>query len=359
MAADLETYIPQVAGALDTECGGGKLTHQSITNGHIIGTITARMFNALGARDVEEGALLPVMIGDATDLVATFPAVLVNTFGCDLSQKAEGIGYREEIATCIAQGTHPGHGNHVLQVNTFANKGHFDGEVSDPLRSKGGDTGNGGETLVTPYTLTFCDANGRRKDRPNGGLYVTEDPGTTPTLTSADAGVRVVETAFQAQDYKEGTYVEVTEAGPLTTPADRSRSAPVVTCYGIDEEQNAAEELMGCLKARTAGGGFEGAVAFAQNTRDEVREMAVVGALAAQPGMKQTSYIRQAMAVRRLTATECARLQGFPDYHARIPWRGKPAEECPDGPQYKCYGNSMATPVIHWLGKQIAKQLHP
>jgi len=52
--------VPGVAGSLDTECGGGKLTHQSIANGHIIGTITARMFNSLGARDVEEGALLPV-----------------------------------------------------------------------------------------------------------------------------------------------------------------------------------------------------------------------------------------------------------------------------------------------------------
>jgi DNA (cytosine-5)-methyltransferase 1 len=58
-----EECVPTVAGSLDTECGGGKLTHQSITNGHVIGTITARMFNALGTRDVEEGALLPVGFG--------------------------------------------------------------------------------------------------------------------------------------------------------------------------------------------------------------------------------------------------------------------------------------------------------
>lgn len=57
---ETETLIPDVAGALDSQCGGGKLTHQSMTSGHVIGTITARMFNALGARDVEEGALLPV-----------------------------------------------------------------------------------------------------------------------------------------------------------------------------------------------------------------------------------------------------------------------------------------------------------
>lgn len=59
------------------------------------------------------------------------------------------------------------------------------------------------------------------------------------------------------------------------------------------------------------------------------------------------------MVVRRLLPVECARLQGFPDDHARIPWGNKPAEDCPDGHQYKCYGNSMAVPVIAWLGARI------
>lgn len=189
-----------------------------------------------------------------------------------------------------------------------------------------------------------------------------------------------------------------------------------------------------------------GAIAFAQNSRDEVRlfggDGRTVGALAAEPGMKQTTYvayglrgdasrsgeaktpskdahgnlrlrdagfnvyeehsptldtsqtptvawsimpqnsgkdykarsvevaqpvmaggpvggnqggdfIQQAWAVRRLTPTECARLQGFPDNHCRIPWRGKPAEQCPDGPQYNGYGNSMAVNVMRWIGQRI------
>jgi DNA (cytosine-5)-methyltransferase 1 len=100
--------------------------------------------------------------------------------------------------------------------------------------------------------------------------------------------------------------------------------------------------------------GHSVAVAFAQNTRDEVREMPVVGALAAQPGMKQTSYVRADMQVRRLTPRECERLQGFPDDYTAIPWRGKPASECPDGPRYKSLGNSMAVPVMRWIGEQIA-----
>lgn len=57
--------------------------------------------------------------------------------------------------------------------------------------------------------------------------------------------------------------------------------------------------------------------------------------------------------VRRLTPKECERLQGFPDDWTKVPYRGKPSEECPDGPRYKACGNSMAVPVIRWLGERI------
>ncbi len=58
-------------------------------------------------------------------------------------------------------------------------------------------------------------------------------------------------------------------------------------------------------------------------------------------------------AVRRLTPRECERLQGFPDDYTQIPWRGKDAKNCPDGPRYKVIGNSMAVPVMHWIGHRI------
>jgi DNA (cytosine-5)-methyltransferase 1 len=59
------------------------------------------------------------------------------------------------------------------------------------------------------------------------------------------------------------------------------------------------------------------------------------------------------MAVRRLTPVECERLQGFPDNHTLISWRGKPADQCPDGPRYKALGNSMAVPCMEWIGNKI------
>ncbi len=63
------------------------------------------------------------------------------------------------------------------------------------------------------------------------------------------------------------------------------------------------------------------------------------------------------MQVRRLTPIECERLQGFPDNHTLIGWRGKDATECPDGPRYKAIGNSMAVPVMRWIGERIAAAL--
>lgn len=55
--------------------------------------------------------------------------------------------------------------------------------------------------------------------------------------------------------------------------------------------------------------------------------------------------------VRRLTPRECERLQGFPDDFTLVPFRGKPAA---DGPRYRALGNSMAVPVMRWLGERIA-----
>lgn len=66
-----------------------------------------------------------------------------------------------------------------------------------------------------------------------------------------------------------------------------------------------------------------------------------------------TSVAMPTSAVRRLTPTECERLQGFPDDYTQIAWRNKAADDCPDGPRYKAMGNSMAVPVMQWIGKRI------
>lgn len=87
------------------------------------------------------------------------------------------------------------------------------------------------------------------------------------------------------------------------------------------------------------GKGYQEDVAFTQDSRSSA------------------DVVQYGMQVRRLTPIECERLQGFPDNHTLIGWRGKDADECPDGPRYKAIGNSMAVPVMRWIGERIATAL--
>lgn len=63
---------------------------------------------------------------------------------------------------------------------------------------------------------------------------------------------------------------------------------------------------------------------------------------------KEKDYI-----ARKFTPIEQERLQGFPDDWTKVPFCGKSAEECPDAKRYKAVGNSMAVPVMRWLGERL------
>lgn len=142
------------------------------------------------------------------------------------------------------------------------------------------------------------------------------------------------------------------------------------TAQAVAFAENSRAELRLCggdgqVSAQlTTGGGKAGqgtpCVAFQERGRSDGRtvehQVEVAYALTAPNGggRAQERNIVHDWRVRRLTPTECARLQGFPDDWCRIPWRGKPAEQCPDGPQYKAYGNSKAINVVTWIGERIA-----
>ncbi|MBX9753651.1 MAG: DNA cytosine methyltransferase [Pseudomonadaceae bacterium] len=83
----------------------------------------------------------------------------------------------------------------------------------------------------------------------------------------------------------------------------------------------------------------------------------VAGCLRASGGGGDKAHVLAFSTVRRLTPVECERLQGFPDNHTEIPWRNKPADECPDGPRYKAIGNSKAVPVVRWIGQRIQQAI--
>ena len=164
-------------------------------------------------------------------------------------------------------------------------------------------------------------------------------------------------------------------AGFKYDAAPRASVGKNIFCMtGTQAHCHISDEIAGCLTAHMGKDDapvvVDGSISenadnvpfgFAQNTRNEVRivgDGTISGALAANPGMKQTTFVctsdyESAPIVRRLTPLECERLQGFPDNHTRIQWNGKPAEECPDSLRYKAIGNSMAVPVMRWLGERI------
>jgi hypothetical protein len=120
------------------------------------------------------------------------------------------------------------------------------------------------EARAVPQAVMTLAIRGREE---GSTLEVRED-GTANTLYTPNGGrggIGVGAVAYQASDYANGMFARCEQASPLTAGTDRSRAAPIVgaVAYGIDEEQNGSEELFGCLKAREKGGGFEGAVAFA------------------------------------------------------------------------------------------------
>jgi DNA (cytosine-5)-methyltransferase 1 len=119
--------------------------------------------------------------------------------------------------------------------------------------------------------------------------------------------------------------------------------------FGVGDHSPTLRAMNG---KRLNGGGQIGV--FQQNSRSEVRfidgDGQITGSVTSEPGAQQQNYLA-GHGVRRLTPRECERLQGFPDDWTLIPWRGKMA---PDGPRYKAIGNSMAVPVMRWIGERIA-----
>jgi len=142
------------------------------------------------------------------------------------------------------------------------------------------------------------------------------------------------------------------------------RGQPIVAVSLRGREGGATAELgdevQNCLRA--SGGGGDKAHVLAPHTAFSAKDFGADATVELSPtlraGGSDKSHansgnwmaIQSGMAVRRLTPTECARLQGFPDDYLDITYRGKPAA---DGPKYKALGNSWAVPVVRWIGERI------
>jgi DNA (cytosine-5)-methyltransferase 1 len=193
-------------------------------------------------------------------------------------------------------------------------------------------------------------------------------------------------------DTKEGHLIPVTHAlrgeGFDASEAGTGRGTPIVPIafHPTQDPISSSDGSVHALGTGSTRGQCSAAVAFDLRGRDDGAQIESVGetvSLRAADGGSSRSYVAQGIpfdlnqitsktnrsqpdpavhhtlpatacpphlatpwAVRRLTPIECARLQGFPDDHCAITYRGKPAA---DGPQYKAYGNSMAVPVVRWI----------
>jgi DNA (cytosine-5)-methyltransferase 1 len=162
-------------------------------------------------------------------------------------------------------------------------------------------------------------------------------------------------------------------AGPLDTDGHTMAICFSSKDHGADAEHDLAPTLRaGGHDGSHANAGVPPAIAFALRGReggampevggDQIGEFRaasggsirdyIAGTIRGhtRPGSNEVGSIVNTSAVRRLTPRECERLQGFPDDYTLIPWRKGTA---PDGPRYKALGNSMAVPVMAWIGRRI------
>lgn len=151
----------------------------------------------------------------------------------------------------------------------------------------------------------------------------------------------------------KGPLIQTDVSGSLATGNDQTLFEPV----------SFAANQRGELRLQGGDGTVVGAVPASQSGKQAQGVLCqygdVAGAITARNDGspcpdRGPSVVAQGYVVRRLTPRECERLQGFPDDWTKIPYRGKAAEECPDTPRYKAIGNSMAVPVMRWIGERIA-----
>lgn len=196
--------------------------------------------------------------------------------------------------------------------------GHMNVEVCSTLRAQMGDN------LPCVTTIGF-KCNPSAKARSNGDAY--ECPKTVDTSGENAVCFPINSMVLGKDKYKEG---------------DRQ-------CFGIGKDGDPCFTLLA---------NQHHAIAIAGNTIGRLPENGGNGngfseELAYTQTATDVMSVAQNMCVRRITPVEAERLMGFPDNWTRIPWNGKPEEECPDSHRYKACGNSKNVNVVRWIGMRI------
>ena len=226
------------------------------------------------------------------------------------------------------------------------------GDIAHTMQAAGIGSERGGNPNAIPHVLAYGGNNGA-------------GPVPVSTALTAHPGGRY--------DYDSETFVAHTLRGEGFDASEdgTGRGTPLVPVpfdtTQITSASNYSNPKAGDPCHPLAAGAHAPAVAFdflGTPASEVAREADVHTPLRARkPGQFENSTVTtvvQHAAVRRLMPTECEALQGFPRNYTAIPWRGKPASECPDGPRYKALGNSWAVNCARWIGWRInlVEQIH-
>jgi DNA (cytosine-5)-methyltransferase 1 len=272
---------------------------------------------------------------------------------CTAHTQSNGSGFSDNVAHTLESG-----GAQAVAFNLRGREGGAMPEVSESasLRASTGGSSNsyiafsakdhGADTHDIAPTLRGM---GHDASHPNGGgqiaiAFSTNQRGEARerdvhgSLSSARGGGNEIDGVLQAR-------------------LEESPAPAAFTLHGSDGTASAASstEIAGSLRTR-APGSIENS-----STTAVLQEQSVASPLTASYGKQvdrsdtssgPPNLLRSQMAVRRLTPRECERLQGFPDDYTLVEYRGKLAS---DGPRYKALGNSMAVPVMRWIGQRVAQ----
>lgn len=293
--ADAATYVVG---------GGGERT--------ISGTLTARMVQSLGARDVEEGA---VVVG-ALDTEC---------------------GFNKATDQTVRNG-------HILAVP--------DRTVAPPLTAGNDPSRSPQSSEVTAQVAAVVEALAvpqilrNREGKAGGGKGPLLSENQSLTLGTANDQVVFALTTEQTPKFAADIALTVTKGSPTGGGHPQAVVAPSVTggppFSRTGNERVEADALV---------------MGFAQNQRGEVRDLGDVSAAVTTGGGKPGEGYPAVLQLRprRLTPRECERLQAFPDDYSLIPWKKGTA---PDSLRYRALGNSMCVNVMRWIGKRIAAVDH-
>lgn len=328
---------------------GGKWTHAGCVSGPervIAWRVLDAQFFGVAQRRRRVFVVASARKGfDPAEVLFEFDSVRRDSAPRRETQKAVAALTARGVGTCGADDNQAQAGHLIAQC--------ANGDVSHTLKGEGFDgsedgTGRGvpvvafggGNTAGHIDVATACTAHEIRLDfdTETFAVHGTQDPDTNRELAHTLGRNNGQENACIAFSYKDNGADATSDLSPTIRAGNQDKS-----------HANSGQPPAIAYAFKAGQGAKAGGIGYAEEQSPTLTS--------ASSGTNLAPAVMHGIAVRRLTPIECERLQGFPDNHTLIGWRGKDATECPDGPRYKAIGNSMAVPVMRWIGERIAAAL--